>query len=71
MKNQPDTPVATSYLKTYEGGKGYDETPLAFVTVTVDSAKAVCISAALLRAMLQDLQENDFLPNVQDQPRGK
>lgn len=59
MKNQPDRPVATSYLKTYEGGEGYQETPLAFITVTVEGQKVVCIPAAVLKRLVQDLVEND------------
>jgi hypothetical protein len=59
MKNKPDAPVATSYLKTYEGGDGYEETPLAFITVKVGEQKVACIPASLLRLLKQDLQDNN------------
>jgi hypothetical protein len=61
MKNKPDAPIATTYLKTYEGGDGYKETPLAFITVMVGEQKTVCIPASLLRVLIRDLAENDGL----------
>lgn len=59
MKNQPDAPIATTYLKTYEGGEGYEETPLAFITVMVGAQKVACIPASLLRLLTRDIADND------------
>lgn len=59
MKNLPGAPIATSYLKTYEGGEGYNKTPLAFITVKVGEQKVVCIPASLLRLLKQDLADHN------------
>lgn len=56
------TTDATTYTKSYSGGRMMDDNPLAYITIKSGHQDVIRVPAHLLRALLRDLIEVDGWP---------